>query len=437
MEQKSGKLETGQVLDTLAGNRIEVMDFLGEGGQGYVYKIRFKGEEKALKWYKRLGGRDVSGLFYQNMVDNWKKGSPNEAFMWPLDVTPMTGGTFGYVMDLRPAGFYDFSQFILHKQAFPSYKHTILACLQIVQAFRLLHNKGFTYRDLNDGNFFMNPKTAQILICDVDNIAPDGTKMDILGTPRYMAPEVVAGKNPPNKYSDRHSMAVVLFMIFTLTHPLEGKRSLTPVLTPALQEKLYGSDPIFIMDPDNTVNGPDPVIHRNVLTVWPCLPGFIRDIFLRCFSADALKTPARRPAEVEWIRELVRFYSCIVPCSCGADIFLTGLTDNRCDVCGREIPVDYALDLGTSIIPAVRGARICKCQVTTADADDALTAVAQIVPMKGDPRALGFQNLSGRPLNAVTSLGQAVRVPDKAVVPLKKGIQITCYDRTIRMLGRK
>lgn len=436
MGQITGKLEGGDVLKTLSGKSVEVLEMLGEGGQGYVYKVRYNGEEKALKWYKRLGGKDVSGLFYQNMVNNWKKGSPSPTIMWPIDVTPMIDGTFGYVMDLRPEGFYDFSQFILHKVSFPSYRHTIFACLQIVQAFRLLHNKGFSYRDLNDGNFFMNPKTGQVIICDVDNIAPDGTRMDILGTPRYMAPEVVMRQTLPNKYSDRYSMAVVLFMIFNLTHPLEGKRSLTPVLTPQLQERLYGSEAVFIMDPDNPVNGPDPVIHKNVLTVWPFLPAFIRDMFLRCFSKEGLYTPARRPAEVEWTRELMRFFSCIVPCSCGNEVFLTGLSGNRCDRCGKPVNLNFALHLGTYIVPGIQGARICKCQITTTDADDALSPVGMVVPMKAGMGALGFKNLSGTVWKAVTSQGQAVNVPAGAVIPLKNGIQFTCFEKTIRIIGR-
>lgn len=44
----------------------------------------------------------------------------------------------------------------------------------------------------------------------------------MLGKARYIAPEIVLGKNMPNSYSDRFSMTVILFMLFCIDHPFEG-----------------------------------------------------------------------------------------------------------------------------------------------------------------------------------------------------------------------
>ena len=65
---------------------------------------------------------------------------------------------------------------------------------------------------MNDGNFFINPNNGKVLICDNENVAPNGTDTGILGKPRYMAPEIVLGKKMPDNLTDRFSMSAVQAM---------------------------------------------------------------------------------------------------------------------------------------------------------------------------------------------------------------------------------
>lgn len=80
----------------------------------------------------------------------------------------------------------------------------LAAAMKICEGFRMLHLKGYSYQDLNDGNFFIRPSDGDVLICDNDNVMPQGQKSGIMGKARYMAPEIVAG-GVPDKYSDRLS----------------------------------------------------------------------------------------------------------------------------------------------------------------------------------------------------------------------------------------
>ena len=59
-------------------------------------------------------------------------------------------------------------------------------CIELVKSFKLLHEKGFSYQDLNDGSFFFDPETGDILICDNDNVTADKRSLGILGKMRYM-----------------------------------------------------------------------------------------------------------------------------------------------------------------------------------------------------------------------------------------------------------
>lgn len=252
----SEKLKKGMRIKTLYGEAV-VENWIAEGGQGNVYAVEYNGKPKALKWYKPTGIGKQPKAFYENLKDNVQNASPSEEFLWPLDITEWKGeeNAFGYIMDLRPDGYYEVSDYMLTHVRFSSFRTVADASLQIVSAYRMLHNRGYSYQDLNDGNFFIHFRTGKVLICDNDNVAPNGIKTGIVGKPRYMAPEIVTGKKMPDKYSDWYSMSVIIFILFCLNHPLEGERSLTPALTPALQEKLYGTEAMFIMDDGRDIIG--------------------------------------------------------------------------------------------------------------------------------------------------------------------------------------
>lgn len=417
-----GKLPVGERLPTLSGEAV-VEEWLAEGGQGDVYRVKYNGQDKALKWYKPGGMGKNPSAFYENLKSNVLKGSPSPTFLWPLDITDPDpdSGVFGYVMDLRPEGYREVSEFMLTKVRFSSYRAVVDASMKIVSAYRILHNKGFSYQDLNDGNFFIHPETGDVRIGDNDNVAPNGKETGIIGKPRYMAPEVVTGQNMPDTLSDLHSMSVILFILFFLTHPLEGKRFLTPALTPKLQGILYGTDPWFIMDQECQENGPDPVIHRNVLAVWPQLPDYMQKLFSWAFSRQSLKNPNTRPTELDWLNELVRFRSEIVRCSCGNNIFYQ--PGKPCEKCGKLIRIPYQLKLSDYSIPAVAGGRLFRCQMGPCNADSALELVGRIVAKKADVVIYGLQNIGEGGWNAETPSGKMLKVKPGETIPLKNGIK--------------
>ena len=69
----------GQRIKTASGGELEIVDFLGAGGQGAVYKVNYCGEELALKWYhsNRLYDNE---RFYRNIEQNIRQGAPAECF---------------------------------------------------------------------------------------------------------------------------------------------------------------------------------------------------------------------------------------------------------------------------------------------------------------------------------------------------------------------
>ena len=181
------ELKIGTIVKLSNGTSAKVKQELGKGGQGVVYLVEVSGKKMALKWYHKHPGE----AFHKNLLNNVHAGAPASNFIWPLAVTEEMNGSVGYVMELRPKEYQDMSKFILTHAKFADVHAQLNACLQICTAFQKLHIRGLSYQDMNDGNFFINPKTGDVLICDNDNVAPDKTSMGILGKAGYMAPEVV------------------------------------------------------------------------------------------------------------------------------------------------------------------------------------------------------------------------------------------------------
>ena len=411
-------LPKGHTIQTKNFKKIIIGDKLGEGGQGAVYRVDYGGQPKALKWYtgKKFKNPD---RFYLNLVNNINRGKPTDAFLWPQDITEKDGEAFGYIMDLRPGEYKDFSKFLVGKEGFASTTALVNTALRIVAAFRALHLKGYSYQDLNDGNFFINPKNGDVLICDNDNVSEYGKKSGIAGKPRYMAPEIVAKGADPGIKTDAYSLAVVLFLLWVANHPLEGKAG-TPVCMDAKSEKrIYGENPVFIWDPHDDSNRPVQGIHRGALSRWPLLPPYLREAFVKAFSKEALTDPMRRIIEQEWLRLFIRARSEIFKCPCGAVYFADPATPNPCYACEKQHAFDLRVKTQRYDVAVHQRTKLYACH-TEKDSDDFETVSGEVLA-KGN----GFEmkNLSEK--NWMLMDGEAsLPIAPNGVFSLKKNLKI-------------
>ena len=419
------EFQKGQRIKTVSGGELEVIQKLGEGGQGVVYKVNYNGKPLALKWYfgNKLNNADK---FYRNIQNNIKQGTPTGAFLWPLEITEYFEGSFGYLMELRPPEYKDFSLFLLAKVHFANIEALINTALCITNGFRELHNRGYSYQDLNDGNFFVNPKTGDVLICDNDNVAPYGENLGIAGKCRYMAPEVVMGQKRPDSHTDRFSLAVVLYMLLFLNHPLEGKRTMCPCLTEELERKFYGSDPVFVWDPANDANRPVRGVHTNEIKLWPLYPAFVRKTFEKAFSHEVMvgNDTTHRVIEKEWQEVFTTLRDLTIKCSCGSETFIDPSQQSyRCINCGKSIERPPILKVKKYHAALAPGKKLYACHVQY-DSDDFKEAKGEVISSRNNPSLLGLRNDSNNTWEAILPNGSSKGYPNGQVIKLGKGIKI-------------
>jgi serine/threonine protein kinase len=326
-------------------------------------------------------------------------------------------------MPLKPSGFSDFARYLLAKENFKSDKALISAALNIVDGFMNLHRAGFNYQDLNDGNFFINFATGDVLICDNDNVMGHGFSSGIAGKLRYMAPEIARGDKTPDTMTDRFSLAIVLFLLLCVNHPLEGRLMVQDdPITPEDERRLYGTDPVFIFDPKDTRNAPVPQTSANAMKLWNHTPEYIRNLFIEAFNHERLHGKKPQVMEIEWLKALVQWRSEIVKCKCGDENYAEPTGGFTCS-CGTQRRIPARLKFQRAEVPLFPGAALYACH-TVPSSDDFRTETAKVVTKADNPKALGLMNLSDKTWTLTKLDGSTEPRAKGEVAPIGKGFII-------------
>lgn len=413
------ELSKNSIVSLVGGGTATIVKELGRGGQGIVYLVEVCGEKKALKWY--LNAPDDN--FYRNLEHNIASGAPSDAFLWPEYLTEKQQGSYGYIMKLRPQNYYEFGNFLLAKVSFKSFTAMLSAAMRICDGFMMLHRFGYSYQDLNDGNFFIDPQTGDVLICDNDNVMPQGEKSGIMGKARYMAPEIVAG-GIPDKYSDRFSLSVILFMLFYANHPFEGAKVVAcPCMTESFEKRFYGSEALFIYDPTDKSNLPVRGIHQNVIRRWPAFPQLLRDTFIEEFSKEKLQNPSSRMIEQNWKKIISTVRDSLVVCRhCAEETFVNvSNTTGKCMNCGKDVDLSKRLVINNRSLPMINKTAIYIDEDNTPDG---------VVTTDSNGFML-IKNVSSETWTVETPSGKIKTVAQNEILPVKEGLKITFRVHTV------
>ena len=222
LEVAAGLLADSTDAQWTAGTQVgpyQIVSRIGEGGMGEVFKARDTrlGREVAIKAvHQEFSGRfqrearAISALNHSNICTLFDVG-PNYLVMELLD-----GATLATH---------------LQKGRMPM-KSVLRYGEQIADALAAAHAKGIIHRDLKPGNIIITKAGVKVLDFGLAKFAPSrdsiGEPIDtltaseaIVGTPAYMAPEQLEGKECDSR-TDIFALGMVLYEMATGKRPFDG-----------------------------------------------------------------------------------------------------------------------------------------------------------------------------------------------------------------------
>ncbi len=431
-------LPDGTEVDLGPMGRARVVRLLGQGGQGFVHEVRLlaNGEALALKWYR---GDSATVEQFNEMQRLVESGSPHERFLWPISMARVEGEpSFGYLMRLRGDQYLELSFLLANtdRDGNPlsvSFASIITLCRQLSYGFLQLHARGMCYRDISFGNVFFEPEQGNVLICDIDNVGVDDGSSRVLGTPFFMAPEVVRDltfQTLPSTDTDRHSLAVLLFYTLFLGHPFEGARTEHGLRDQDWLLAHFGTDPVFCLHPDRDDNRPSAIVRQ----YWDIYPRFLRDLFVQAFVAG-IDRPGQRVTEGQWIKAMDRLRDGMVTCArCRATGFWDVAEPERaCRTCGASLRPPYVLRIGRRTLPVSPLATLRTDHLTSGVEESVV--IGQVRAHPQDPSRWGLHNLSTRPWPATYGAGQRVQLDPDRTMEISDGLQVTVGSATVLAAG--
>jgi WD40 repeat protein len=258
----------------------EVLGFLGEGGMGVVYRARHVGLDRPVALKLLRGGSSKrlarfraealadARLQHPHVVQIFEIGDYQGQPYLALEL--LEGGS----LDAKTAG---------QSQA----PRDAAALVQVLaRTIQYAHSRGIVHRDLKPSNVLLTAEgTAKIadfgLAKFLQATEAQTQEGDVLGTPRYMAPEQTSGAlEEVGPAADVYSLGVILYELLTGRAPLQAP---TPVETLLL------------------IRSQEPLPPSRLL---PRLPRDLETICLKCLQKD----PRRRFASAQELADdLERF----------------------------------------------------------------------------------------------------------------------------------
>jgi serine/threonine protein kinase len=204
---------------------LEIMELIGAGGMGAVYKARQTGLDRivALKILPEEFGHDVkfalrftreartlAKLSHPNIVSVYEFGNVEDTYYFLMEF--VDGSTLREVVK---AG-----------QLAP--KHALAIVPHLCDALQYAHDKGVVHRDIKPENILL-AADGSVKIADfgLSRILGNESQQDVLtgthqvmGTLRYMAPEQLEGSRNVDHRADIYSLGVVFYEMLTGELPI-------------------------------------------------------------------------------------------------------------------------------------------------------------------------------------------------------------------------
>jgi serine/threonine protein kinase/tetratricopeptide (TPR) repeat protein len=197
---------------------------LGEGGMGVVFEARDERLDRlvAIKRLRSVSGdtvlrerlsreaRVAAGVSHPNICQVFELGEDQGELYIVMEL--LTGSTLAERITRGPLPL----------------SEALQITLSVLSALEVIHGRGVVHRDLKPSNIFLTAHGPKLLdfgvarplsgLADDPTLTAPGT---ILGTPRYLAPELL-GAEPASPAADIFALGAILFEMLTGKHAFAG-----------------------------------------------------------------------------------------------------------------------------------------------------------------------------------------------------------------------
>ncbi|MFI1224905.1 MULTISPECIES: tetratricopeptide repeat protein [unclassified Streptomyces] len=217
----------------LIQSRYRLLELIGRGGMGEVWRARDEslGRQVAVKCLKPMGPQHDQA-FTRILRERFRREARVAASLQHRGVTVVHDfgeheGVLYLVMELLDG--HNLSQLLAENHQHPlPVEHVVDIAEQVADALGYTHRQGIVHRDLKPANI-MRLTDGTVKICDF-GIARLGHDIGMtskltttglaMGTPHYMSPEQISGKEVDHR-SDLYSLGCVLYEIATGVPPFD------------------------------------------------------------------------------------------------------------------------------------------------------------------------------------------------------------------------
>ena len=270
--------------------RYEILEELGRGGMGVVYRARDRELERQIALKVLLGASFAPQELHERFRREGRSGAAlsHPGIVAVLDVGEFEGCPY-LAMDLIEGPSLD--AWLISDKA------TLEGALEIVRETALAldhaHQQGIVHRDIKPSNILIDsegyPRIADFGLARDTDVSQALTMTGaILGTPLYMSPEQATGRfGTVGPRSDLYSLGIVLYEVLTERPPFMAKSTNEILL------RLSSEDPV----PPRRLN---PRLHRDLEAI--CLTAIRREPARRYATAAELADDLERYLERKPVR---------------------------------------------------------------------------------------------------------------------------------------
>ena len=222
------RLLSDPLIGTTVAGRFHVMERVGSGGMGTVYRAEQAGlgRQVALKVLKGelVSDRDTVTRFHREAKAMSLLVHPNTVRVFDFGEDEAQGHLF-LAMELLEG---ELLTAWVEREGTPPIAEAVEVVRQILRSLAEAHQKGIIHRDLKPDNIFLARVEGQslpvvkVLDFGIAKAFRDDRKIDqletqagtVFGTPRYMSPEQAQGKTLDHR-SDLYTVGVLLYQLLT------------------------------------------------------------------------------------------------------------------------------------------------------------------------------------------------------------------------------